>query len=123
MLNILTDLTCEGLSIPGLIVNLVYYAILAIKIFVPLVLIIFGMMDLAKAVMTSDDKVMKESQKKLINRIIYAVLVFLIISLVQMVFTFLGNADKDSETGQSGSWNCVSCLINGKTGAVGQCAR
>ena len=123
MLYILTDLTCEGLTIPVLIVNLVYYAILAIKIFVPLVLIVFGMMDLAKAVMAQDDKIMKESQKRLISRIIYAVLVFLIISLVQMVFTFLGNADKDSETGQSGSMKCVSCLINGKTGAANSCGR
>ena len=37
-----------------------------------IILIIFGMLDLAKAVMANDDKEMKEAQKKLIKRIVYA---------------------------------------------------
>lgn len=115
MLNVLAGVTCGGLVIPSLIVNLIHYAVLAIKVFVPLVLIVFGMMDLAKAVMAQDDKIMKESQKRLISRIIYAVLVFLIVSLVQMVFNFLGKAESGSEdkTGQASAMTCVDCLING----------
>lgn len=115
MLNVLAGVTCDGLVIPPLIVNLIHYAVLAIKVFVPLVLIVFGMMDLAKAVMAQDDKIMKESQKRLISRIIYAVLVFLIVSLVQMVFNFLGKAESASadKTGQASAMKCVDCLING----------
>lgn len=88
------------------IVNLV---VTLIKIFVPIVLVIFGMIDLAKAVMSNDEKEMKGAQTKLIKRVIYAVLVFLIISIVQLVFGVLSStgASDDSVAG------CISCFVSG----------
>lgn len=95
----------ETLLIPTitvLVVNL-------IKIAVPILLIIFGMLDLAKAVVTNDDKEMKGAQTKLMKRAIYAVLVFLIISIVQLIFSAVagtGAADKSTISG------CIACFTS-----------
>lgn len=83
-----------------------------LKIIVPIILVIFGMIDLMKAVMSNDEKEMKGAQTKLIKRVIYAVAVFLVVSIVQIIFGALGNttgSDVDSST-ISG---CISCFING----------
>lgn len=88
-----------------------------IKIAIPIILIVLGMIDLAKAVMSNDDKVVKEAQGKLIKRIVYAVVIFFVVAIVQFVFGLLGTAsenansdmtsyDKDSLSG------CISCFIN-----------
>lgn len=69
-------------TITVLVVNL-------IKIAIPIILIIFGMLDLAKAVMSNDEKEMKGAQTKLIKRVIYAVAVFLVVSIVQLLFGVL----------------------------------
>ena len=89
-------------QITVLVVNL-------IKIAVPIILIIMGMIDLSKAVMGNDEKQMKESQSKLIKRVIYAVLVFLVVSVVQLLFSALSN------TGAADSGNissCISCFVS-----------
>ena len=81
-----------------------------LKIAIPIILIIFGMLDLAKAVMANDDKEMKEAQKKLIKRIVYAVVVFFVIALVQFVFGRLNSANGGNDTGAVG---CIDCFVNG----------
>lgn len=89
-------------KITVLVVNL-------IKIAVPIILIIMGMIDLSKAVMGNDEKQMKESQSKLIKRVIYAVLVFLVVSVVQLLFSAL------SGTGATDNGNissCISCFVS-----------
>lgn len=97
--------TDANLLIPK-ITNLV---VTLIKIAIPIILIIFGMIDLAKAVMSNDEKEMKGAQTKLIKRVIYAVLVFLVVSIVQLVFSVLaGNeASDDNVTG------CIACFTSG----------
>ena len=47
--------------------------------------------DLGKAVISSDDKAVKEAQSKLIKRCIYAILVFFIVTLLNLLFTMVGN--------------------------------
>lgn len=91
-------------TIPTLTVNIVNI----IKIAIPVILIILGMLDLGKAVTSNDEKQMKEAQKTLIKRIVYAVLIFFIISLVQFVFSALVN-DKDEKDSISA---CISCFTS-----------
>lgn len=115
MLNMLVS--CGGFEFDPILPGVTSLVVTAIKIFVPLVLIFFGMMDLAKAVMANDEKVMKEAQGKLIKRFIYAVVVFLIVALVQMVFSMLGKAGESSEdsankTEKTGITACINCFIN-----------
>ena len=115
MLDMLVS--CGGFEFDPILPGVTSLVVTAIKIFVPLILIFFGMMDLAKAVMANDEKVMKEAQGKLVKRFIYAVVVFLVVALVQMVFSMLGKAGESSEntaskTEKTGITACIDCFIN-----------
>ena len=57
---------------------------------IPLVLIIFGMLDLGKAVMAGKEDEMKSAQKLLIRRIIYAIAVFLVVTIVRFALGMIG---------------------------------
>ena len=117
MLNLVNVLTvkCGTLEIPDAIPNLVHYVILGIKIFIPVVLIIFGMIDLGRAVMSNDDKAMKEKQNLLIKRIIYAVLIFLVVSIVQVVIGLVATVDTDNNGGitKDNMTQCIKHFVNG----------
>ena len=110
MLNLLTNLSDCGLTSDAAVIANLVHAVINIKIFIPIVLIIFGMLDLGKAVMSNDEKTMKEAQGKLIKRFIYAVLVFLIVTLVQVV---LGFVDKANQGTTGNAKTCVSCFVKG----------
>ena len=75
---------------------------------IPVILIVLGMMDLGKAVTSNDEKQMKEAQKTLIKRVIYAVLVLFIVAIVRFVFSALA-PDNKSKSNVSG---CINCFIN-----------
>ena len=113
MLNVL-DVTCGGITIPSIIPNLVHYLILGIQIFIPIVLIVLGMLDMGKAVMSNDEKVMKENQNKLIKRIIYAVLVFLVVALVKTVIGMVAGIDSDDKVADKNTiTTCINSFVNG----------
>ena len=97
----------------AMIPNITALVVTLIKVAIPIILIIMGMLDLSKAVMSNDEKEMKGAQTKLIKRVIYAVLVFLVVSIVQLVFGALG--DKGVDSGNSGASisGCISCFVNG----------
>lgn len=80
-----------------------------IKIGIPIILIFFGMLDLGKAVMSNDEKTMKESQTRLIKRIVYAVLVFLVVAIVQLLVGVLADAGA-ADKGSIGE--CISCFVS-----------
>ena len=88
----------------GKIVKLAVTIVNLIKWGVPILLIIFGMLDLGKAVMAGKEDEMKKAQGTLIKRVIYAVAVFLVVTIVTFVMTIVGDAD--SEAGAD-SW--ASC--------------
>lgn len=75
---------------------------------IPVILIVLGMIDLGKAVTSNDEKQMKEAQKTLIKRVIYAVLVLFIVAIVRFVFSALAPND-DSKQSVSA---CIECFIN-----------
>lgn len=86
--------------------NFVHTIVLLIKIAVPILLIIFGMLDFAKGVIGSNDDEIKKGQKIFIKRVISAAIVFFIISITQLVINLA--AGEDSEI-----WSCASAIMNG----------
>ena len=84
MFNVLVN--CMGVDVPDIIPNIVHLAVNIIKIAVPLILIIMGMLDLGKAVMAGEEKVVKEAQKSFIKRLIYGVAIFFVFSIVKVIF-------------------------------------
>lgn len=113
MLQVLADIntnatyTCGslGLEFSGMLPNIVHMIVLIIKIVVPILLIVFGMMDLAKAVMAQKEDEIKKGQQTFVKRLIAAIIVFFVITVVQMVIGFLAG-DEDSVT------TCFDCFVN-----------
>lgn len=101
------DYTCGNLTdvaIDGKIINVVSTIITIIQIVVPILLIIFGMLDLAKGVMAQKEDEIKKGQQTFIKRLIAAAIVFFVITITKMLVSFL-----DGETG------CISCFVDGTT--------
>lgn len=71
--------TCGGLLE---IVTIIRKVIDVIKIIIPIGLILFGLIDLGKAVIAGKEDEMKKAQGALMKRIIYGVAVFLIVQIV-----------------------------------------
>ena len=79
------------------------------KIVIPLLIIIFGMIDLGKAVISSEEKAIKEATSSIIRRLIAAVVIFFIPTIVGAVFSLIGEFDKE----QKGDYTiCKDCLVH-----------
>ena len=100
----LPSTTTEGCSDDLKVIFKFIHLILGlIQIVVPIILIIVGAFDLAKAVMGSDEKEIKAATQKLIKRAIAAVSVFFIGTAVSIVMNYVAQADEKKETNQSWS--------------------
>ena len=100
---------CGGLgSVPYIILRFIGRIVNIIKVIVPVILIIMGMVDMAKATTASDEKQMQISRKMFMKRIIYAVMVLFVVSIVQLVFTIL---EKNIFTNEKKLLSCASCAI------------
>ena len=75
-----------------------------IQIGIPILLILMGTIDLGKAVMSNDDKEIKGATGKLIKRAVAAVAVFFVVTLVSVVFSWLGKTDNSDVNANSGDW-------------------
>ena len=106
MLNVLDDISCAAFMIDDKIPELVSKIVLILEIGIPVILVIYGMIDLGKAVMSNDEKEMKGAQSKLIRRLIYAALVFFVFVIVKVV---IGLVATDNE----GIMDCVEKFIRG----------
>lgn len=115
MLNVLGCASALGVDeIDPMLYGITHAIVMAVKIVIPVILIFLGMVDMGKAVVSNDEKEMKNSQTRLIKRIIYAVVIFLLVSLVQLIFGLVGNqGEGESKDGIS---SCISCFINGTEG-------
>ena len=85
------------------------WVVFVLKIVIPLLLIIFVMLDLGKAVIASDDKAISKAVSILIQRFIAAVVVFFVPTIVVGLFNAITGFDASS-TGPYGQ--CVNCVLN-----------
>ncbi len=76
----------------GTLVGIVKNVLTIIQILIPIGLIIFGTVDLGRAVVAGDEKQIKENQQRLLKRAFAAVLVFLIVTIVTFLMEFIGGA-------------------------------
>lgn len=78
------------------------------KIVIPLLIIIFGMLDLGKAVVASKDDEIKKAIKSLAMRAIAGIVIFFIPTLVGVVFSIVdsfGDVESDYNT-------CKECIVH-----------
>ena len=64
-----------------------------LQIAVPIALIIWGTIDIGKAVIAGDEKKIKEAQKPFVKRVIAAIIVFCIPFLVNVVLGYVSNGE------------------------------
>ena len=99
--------TCGGFEFGGLLPYIVSTAVTLIQIGIPIILIIYGMMDLGKAVMAQKEDEIKKGQQTFIKRIIAAVIVFFVVVVVKLVISIIAPDDDNKIT------NCIECFVNG----------
>lgn len=107
---------CEGILVPNVLFNVVSTIITGIKIVVPILLIIWGMLDFAKSVVAKKEEDIKKYQKAFVSRLISALIVFLIIFVVQLAVNLVSGVEDSSNpdgTTVSDIWSCSKKFING----------
>lgn len=79
------------------------------KIFIPAILVIIGVVGLGKAILADDDKEIKKEVTSLIKKVIIAICIFFIPTIVSAIFSFaIGNdIDQDYKV-------CIEAIAKGK---------
>ncbi|MBQ9072521.1 MAG: hypothetical protein IJY25_05140 [Bacilli bacterium] len=98
----------KGVLIDARIPQIVSTVITVIKIVVPVLLVIFGMLDLMKGIVAQKDDEIKKGQQIFIKRLISGALVFFVFTIVQLIISFVA---EDSE--ETNIMTCAKCFING----------
>lgn len=89
------------------IVRIIRNGVLPIfQIGIPILLILMGSIDLGKAVISSDDKAIKESTSKLIKRCIAAIAIFFIVTIVTLLTSIVTNNAGDENINASEWASC-----------------
>ena len=73
------------------IVNIFKFALTAIQWLVPILLILWGTIDLVKSVVAGKEEDIKKNQKTLVRRVISAVIVFLLPLAVSILMGLIGS--------------------------------
>ena len=90
--------------------QIIGYLLFIAKIIVPLLLIIWGTIDFAKATISSDDKAPRDAVVALIRRIIIAVIIFFIPTILNFLLSLINGASEAfNDNGFSG---CTDCLFD-----------
>ena len=78
------------------------------RIILPLLLIVFASIDLGKAVVSSDEKVIKQSTRHIAVRCIVAIIIFFIPMFISAVFNLIDDFHKDVDS--EGYNLCYTCI-------------
>lgn len=78
------------------------------KIVVPILLILFGMIDLGKAVVASDDKAIKSATSSLVKRAIAGVIIFFLPVIVGFIFSIVTGFSEVKEQYDI----CRNCIVH-----------
>ena len=110
-----TATNCGGVCLPNTLLNIIRIIINIIKIGVPIILIILGMIDMGKAVASQKEDEIKKGQKILISRCIAAGIVFFVVAIVQLMMSIIDSATNTDKANTKGSaTQCLNTIFNGK---------
>ncbi len=99
------------MDVCGGLLSLVKVIVGVIRIFqivIPIGLIIYGTIDLGKAVIASDEKEIKAAQSRLIKRFIYAAAVFFVPLLVTVVMNVVATGGEGDATSWANCWKAAN---------------
>lgn len=84
------------------------YVVLVLKILIPVILIVLGVVALGKAVIAADDKEIKTAVNLIIKKFLAAVVIFFLPTIISTLFTIVNGAsaiEKDYMV-------CVKCIAS-----------
>lgn len=100
------------MCLPGsttlLVFQIIGYIITIIKILVPIILIILGSIDLAKASISGDEKALKDATVQFAKRVLIGLTIFFIPTILDF---FLGLVNGVNETAKKYK-GCTDCILN-----------
>ena len=95
------------------VIQFVFLIIDIVKIIIPIVLIIYGLIGFSKAVINSDEKEQKKNVQLFFKRILYAILIFAVPWIIEVLMITLGNL-----LGEPGTTNFTDCIENAKSECI-----
>ena len=102
------SVSCGNFQVPISLVNIVSTIVTLIKIGVPIILIVLGMIDMGKAVASQKEDEIKKGQKILLSRCIAAGITFFVVAIVQLLFSIINGSTEGNPT-----WDCINQFVNG----------
>ena len=90
----------------GFLVRIVVNLFKYFRIIIPIILVVFIIYDLSKAIVSNvDEKVKKDAFSKIVKRAIFAIIIFFIPTIITIIFKQINNISKDEHTSTtSTSW-------------------
>ena len=74
-----------------------------IKIAVPVILIIVGMVDLIKAITSQDEKQIKPATTFLVKKVVIGIIIFLVPTIVRLLMNIIAQSDYE---------DCINCVTS-----------
>ena len=99
-------------DIPKQVPAIISFIVNFLKIITPIVLIIVGIITLVKTMAASKDDEITKAKNSLLRKVIAAVMVFLVITIVQFVILKVADSSKHDSIN-----SCLSCFLNNKCGS------
>lgn len=102
---------CNNESVLG-IIRIFGIIIEIVKIVIPLLIIVFGMIDFGKVVISSDEKEINKSTNRIVKRIVAGVLIYFIPTIVLALFDYLQLSEIYTD---ENFYKCTTCLFDTST--------
>lgn len=106
--NTYKKIACGDTQIPYIAPKIVSTIITVLQIATPILLIIFGSLDLVKAVITQKEDEIKKGQHTFVRRLLAGAVVFLAFYIVEVVIGIVAPHNENQNM-----WNCVDCFVTG----------
>lgn len=97
-------------KIPSIIPKIASNILRIVMVAVPVILVLLGMIDLVKGLMSQKEDEIKKGRESLTKRTIMGIVVFLIVLIVKVFVNFLGGADSARIA------SCIDCFVNNECG-------
>ncbi len=109
---ILEGVPCGDMEIPGEIAKLIRNVYVLLRAAIPVLLVIFGILDLGKAIASQKEDDIKKGQQTFLKRLMAAVIVFFVFIITQFVIKTLGHDGDDF-------WSCAKNILEKDSGTGG----
>ena len=108
-----TKVTCGNVTgIPSKIPELTRLFVTIVQIAVPVLLVIFGMLDLLKGITSQKEDEIKKGQQLLIKRIITGLIVFFTFVIVKVIISVV------AESSSKNIVDCMDCFLNNEASCI-----